>query len=77
MLTTCTVDGFNIPSKSTSFEITEIATGVSSFVETLSLTAFGASFVFDTVMKIVSFTQLAGNGNPPSQIDTTTVSVPL
>ncbi len=43
----------------------------------ISLSTRGASLTALTVMKIVSFKQLAGIGNPLSQIDTTTVSVPL
>ncbi len=51
--------------------------GVSSFVVIISSSTRGASLTAFTVMKIVSFTQFAGIGNPLSQIDTTTVSVPL
>ena len=50
--------------------------GVSSFVVTTSLSTIGASFTGDTVMLIVSFTQITP-GVPASQIDTTTVSTPL
>ncbi len=51
--------------------------GVSSFVVIVSLSTIGASFTAVTVMKIVSFTHIPGKGRPSSQIDTTTVSVPL
>ncbi len=50
---------------------------VSSFVVIISLSTIGASFTGFTVMKIVSFAQIAGNGKPLSQMETTTVSVPL
>ncbi len=63
-------------SKSPTFVKSPVA-GVSSFVVMISLSTRGASLTGFTVMKIVSFTQIAGIGNPLSQIDTTTVSVPL
>ena len=52
-------------------------TGVSSFVEIVSLSKTGASFTGVTVINIVSFLQLSGAGVPPSQIFTITKSVPL
>ena len=66
-----------VPSTSVSLPVTLNVIGVSSGVVALSSFAIGASFTGVTVTKIVSFTQIAGNGVPSSQISTTTISLPL
>ncbi len=74
---TVTEDETINPSLSTSFDKTLIANGVSSFVIAESLFAIGASLIRFTVIKMVAFEQSAGKGKPLSQIETTTVSLPL
>ena len=77
MIVTTAVGAVRGPSTSVSFVNTEIVTGVSSKVVTVSLVATGASLTALTVIVKVWSTQLAGSGVPESQTVITTVSVPL